>query len=504
MTHVLDANGRIKRSVTSTGPTAWDVTTVEVAGWEELDRDTLVGAQANFDFDDISQDYEDLKLVVRARTDVASSFDSINIALNNDAVDANYYRENVQGQAAVASAGHRSDRIISAALGATSVAGDFAYSAIMIRRYTESEHHHVSGHVVGRRTAILQFNVWYSVQWETADPITRVTLDQGTGPNFIAGSEAILYGLRKRDVVTAVTGEVSITALSSDVYGGNIIKNSPGQIPVDGAEPQWWDDGANATLTDEDTAGEGIPDKHERCFKLVTSANDAYGYQTHTFADEELLDAGVTEVSFSALVYCATGAKASIGIYGTNLGLQESSQATAGSLQFLKVEGITLHAGDTSIQTRLICDTDTSIFLMPMLNVGPKAMPWKARGMRHVPIIAAPMIEAVGVGDVGWTDADGTALTDNLALALELGTVIRETVVSGTTYFVVGHSDDILGAENAVVQQYCQIDNRYNAASGGGPVSCNDSQVVRYMIDEADADTDVTLYVLITGYWMWE
>ena len=299
-------------------------------------------------------------------------------------------------------------------------------------------------------------------------------------------------------------GDLTAEIDSYTFYGANIIKNSPGQIVVDGAEPQWWDDGANATLTDEDTAGEGIPDKHERCFKLVTSANDAYGYQTHTFADEELLDAGVTVVSFSALVYCANGAKASIGIYGTNLGLQESSQATAGSLQLLTVEGITLHAADTFIQTRLIADTDTAFMLIPMLNVGPKAMPWKARGMRHVPIIAAPMIEAVGVGDVGWTDADGTALTDNLALALELGTVIRETVVSGTTYFVVGHSDDILGAENAVVQQYCQIDNRYNAASGGGPVSCNDSQVVRYMIDEADADTDVTLYVLITGYWMWE
>jgi len=112
-------------------------------------------------------------------------------------------------------------------------------------------------------------------------------------------------------------------------FGVNLVCNSPGQIITDGAEPQWWDDVANAIITDEDTAGEGIADKFERCFKVVTTANDAYGYQTLTFANEALLDAGVTVVSFSCWVYCATGNKASIGIYGTNLGLQESSQAGA-------------------------------------------------------------------------------------------------------------------------------------------------------------------------------
>jgi hypothetical protein len=95
---------------------------------------------------------------------------------------------------------------------------------------------------------------------------------------------------------------------------GNLIKNSPGQIVVDGAEPQWWDDSGSATMTDEDAAGEGIPDISERVFKVVTVLNDHYGYQTVTMADEERLDAGVTVVSLSAWVYCATGAKASIAI----------------------------------------------------------------------------------------------------------------------------------------------------------------------------------------------
>ena len=112
----------------------------------------------------------------------------------------------------------------------------------------------------------------------------------------------------------------------------NLIKNSPGQIVTDNAEPQWWDASGSATLTDEDAAGEGIPDsKGERVFRVVTVADDHYGYQSFTFSDESLLDAGVTVVSFSCWVYCANANAASIGLYGTNLGLEESAQAGAGA-----------------------------------------------------------------------------------------------------------------------------------------------------------------------------
>jgi hypothetical protein len=118
---------------------------------------------------------------------------------------------------------------------------------------------------------------------------------------------------------------------SYDFYGRNLVKNSPGQIVTDGAEPQWWDDVTNATITDEDAAGEACSDLFERVFKVVTTADDVYGYGTATFADEELLDAGATVVSFGVWVWCSSANVASIGIYGTNLGLQESAQHTGGS-----------------------------------------------------------------------------------------------------------------------------------------------------------------------------
>jgi len=129
-------------------------------------------------------------------------------------------------------------------------------------------------------------------------------------------------------------------------WGKNLVKNSPGQIMRDGVLPQWWLASANCTFTDEDAAGEGIADITERIYKAVTTADDKYGYQVFTFADEDLLDAGQTVVSISMKVYCAAANKASIGLYGTNLGLQESSQHSGGATwETLTVEAKTLKFG---------------------------------------------------------------------------------------------------------------------------------------------------------------
>jgi hypothetical protein len=291
--------------------------------------------------------------------------------------------------------------------------------------------------------------------------------------------------------------------LKSVQGGTNLIKNSPGQIAVDGAEPQWWDDVANATITDEDTAGEGIPDIYERCFKVVTIANDVYGYQTFTFADEALLDAGTTEVSLSCWVYCATGNKASIGIQGTNLGLQESSQAGAGAWELLTVENITLNAADASIQVRFIVDTDTAWFTMPMLNVGALAMPWQPRGQKYVPTTQIDHLDLNTTGDVAWTDTDCTANTDPLATAIQVYLTIKEADGLIGSWGGVGHSDTITGADVYVVQAKEFIINQTIPANGG-PIFCDDSQVIRYVVGEADADNDVRFRIYITGYWMWD
>lgn len=282
----------------------------------------------------------------------------------------------------------------------------------------------------------------------------------------------------------------------------NLIKNNPGQIVVDGAEPQWWDDVANATITDEDAAGEGIADKFERVFKVVTTADDVYGYQTLTFADEILLDAGVTELSLGVWVYCAAANKASVGIYGTNLGLVESDQHTGvAGWEYLTVEGVTLDAADTSIQVRLIVDTGTAYYGAMTLCPGPNAVMLKPRGLRRVAIQAAHTLDLNNTGDVAWADEDMTGDTHNLAVAVEAFIYISETGCSNS-YGALGHSDDLIGADDFVVVQYAQVDGR--RCSNSGTVSCNDTQVIRYCVEEGDADNDCFFDIYITAYWMWE
>ena len=287
-------------------------------------------------------------------------------------------------------------------------------------------------------------------------------------------------------------------------FGVNLAMNSPGQIVVDGAEPQWWDDVANATITDEDTAGEGIADKFERCFKVVTTANDVYGYQTLTFANEALLDAGVTVVSFSCWVYCATGSKASIGIYGTNLGLQESSQAGAGAWTLLKVEAQTLNAADTAIELRLIVDTDTAWFACPMLNLGSKAVPWKPRGMFLVVQGTTRLDLSAGTGDVAWSDLDCTAQTDPLATGIVAGIMTKATDAGDIgSYAAVGSSNVLLGADFPAIRSWGIVAGAGTWNENCGTVLCDDGQVIRYTIDEVDADAGLGVYINIVGYWRW-
>ena len=88
-------------------------------------------------------------------------------------------------------------------------------------------------------------------------------------------------------------------------YGGNHVYNTPSIELADGVQPEWWAV-SNGTLTEEDAAGESIPEKHKRVLKLVTSATDGYAYQQYDQAAEPLLEDSVTVVSAGVWVYNQT------------------------------------------------------------------------------------------------------------------------------------------------------------------------------------------------------
>lgn len=339
-----------------------------------------------------------------------------------------------------------------------------------------------------------------------ADAVTRGSLIYGNSTpkwdELVVGAAGRVLTSDGTDISWAVPGGGG--GLDEDQYGNNLVRNSPGQIVVDGAEPQWWDDVANATITDEDTAGEGIADKHERCFKVVTTADDVYGYQTLTFADEELLDAGVTVVSFGCWVYSAGAGEASIGIFGTNLGLQESAQHTGGaSWEWLEVENKTLNGADTSIEIRLIVDTATAYFTMPMLVVNGTTQPWKPRGTGFVAISRVTALDLANIGDIAWTDLDLTAHTHNLCTAVQVQLMAYEDDGINVSSFKVGHSDDIVGADFDIVFLPVYVKGfRWNSLTVD-MISLDDGQNLRYSVAEADADSDMDVRVNVCGYWRW-
>ena len=327
---------------------------------------------------------------------------------------------------------------------------------------------------------------------------------KSTAPNVTSVNEGDVLSI-DIDQVAAASSNLSVVIAmepsgdsGSDTFGGNLVRNSPGQIVVDGAEPQWWDDIADAVITDEDAAGEACEDKTERVFKVVTAADDVYGLQTLPFADEDLLDAGQTVVSFGCWVWCDAAATASIGIYGTNLGLQESDQHTGGSgWEWLVVENQTLDGADADIEIRLIVDTDTAFFTMPSLTVGPVARPWVARGMLHVPIYVT-QLDLNTTGDVAWTDTDHTANTDPLATMINASCYIGSDEIA--CYGWMGHSNAI------VVDDYSlgvRIYNGSQPTTAGAVLQCDDSQILRYLVEEIDADSDVRFIIYAIGYWRW-
>lgn len=176
---------------------------VEVWVWEELDRDTLSGTQGSFDFNNISQDYQDLKLVYRLRTDRSAVEDNAKVAFNADTTDANYYRQSFYGYDTNEISSEGAERVGVFTAAGNSYAGAFAFGEAWIHRYTASELHHLISRTDLRRGTTTQHIVLRGLHWETAAAITRITLVPSAGDDFIAGSEVILYGFRMREVLLA-------------------------------------------------------------------------------------------------------------------------------------------------------------------------------------------------------------------------------------------------------------------------------------------------------------
>jgi len=155
----------------------------------------LLADTASFDFQSIPDDFTHLLICGYARSTRASSNDSIVQSFNGDTTDANYNRQSFLANSTTLSGAIASDRVAGHIPGNSATANRFGAFEILIPNYAQATNNKATlarSWYTSTGAVALAF---YGTQWANNAAINRVVLSLGTGPNFLAGSLASLYGL---------------------------------------------------------------------------------------------------------------------------------------------------------------------------------------------------------------------------------------------------------------------------------------------------------------------
>ena len=142
-------------------------------------------------------------MVARLRSARASvAYDAIAIYLNADGNSANYRMQYHQVYTTSTHNANAADGMtVGYAPAATATSDYFGEFRISINRYSESEYHTLLCKSGTRYDATNLWSYWSVVHWETANPITRISLLSAGWYNLLAGSSARLYGSYKTDIL---------------------------------------------------------------------------------------------------------------------------------------------------------------------------------------------------------------------------------------------------------------------------------------------------------------
>jgi hypothetical protein len=165
----------------------------------QISNQTLGGAAATIDFPGIAGTFNHLLLVLAARGDTAATAVVVNLQFNGDS-GANYDIQRVTTAAAAAGGneafGGTSARVGSIAA-ASAAAGLSGSLYIFIPGYAGAVLHKTFISNSGWKIGVASGNIAIEEvtgHWRNTAAVTRVTLLAAAG-NFIAGSQATLYGL---------------------------------------------------------------------------------------------------------------------------------------------------------------------------------------------------------------------------------------------------------------------------------------------------------------------
>lgn len=280
----------------------------------------------------------------------------------------------------------------------------------------------------------------------------------------------------------------------------NEIINFPSMEGADGAQPEWWEEAdGNATLTEEDVAGESITETWERALKVVVASANSYAYQRYTYADQPRLKSGRV-VSAIVAVWSVSSVNARVRLQSSVGSLGVSSTTTTAGWTILTVEGVTLDG--TYVDLRLEVDVGTAYFVPLGLNIGARAVPLPPRPLVFRARTGTSLVSLTGAADPDtWTDIDCTTATSPLAcIALCNGRLNEAT----STYVLGARRNGSSEALDTDINAVVIVDSNSTRGHNQFTIILDDQQIFEYILNRSSGVSDLDFGAIsLLGWWEW-
>ncbi len=185
---------------------------------EEVD---LAGGAGLPVFDNIPQGEGNLAVVGYCRSDRVGVTDSINININEDSINANYYNQQLRGVGAAVSSVSQNNRIIGDCPAVNATASVYGSLISIVSQYTKANQPHlfnITGfHESSAPTGVIDLR---SGRRDNSEPINKLSYEPNNGTDFKAGSLFSLYRVPKR-----IIERVELTEDTATVTFDNISQN---------------------------------------------------------------------------------------------------------------------------------------------------------------------------------------------------------------------------------------------------------------------------------------
>ena len=177
-----------------------------------LHHETL-GANGSFDVSSIPADYENLEIIVRARSTTAG-YDGARIFFNNDTTLANYRRARFFTNGTTVSTASADDGFIGLIVGSSELADNYGEIRLFIPRYADTTQHKSLRATNDRRSAASthETNV-ISVWWENTAAIDRIMVRTDNHPTDLltTGSTLMIIGWREEVIGGLDTSSANVS-----------------------------------------------------------------------------------------------------------------------------------------------------------------------------------------------------------------------------------------------------------------------------------------------------